>query len=323
MKKLIRFICIAVTSVTMLTGCSLTERDTFETVHHTEVPPKMVFLGDSIAAGYGLEGYTSEDNYNCPSYSNLLKEKYKDEKNEMVNKAVSGDTSLDLLELLDSGELDTSLKNSDAVVISIGGNDMLHIIFEGLEKIGYSPESNSINTDDIDLIGAGMAIMTLDGEIDSAIEQFGTNLKDITYAVKNRTQGTVYIQTLYNPFEYFSQIPVIADFTDEKLEKFNNIIKDNTSFGYTVIDVASEFKGKNSVLTNIKDFDIHPNAQGHKVIADTVDRSFSETGFTYVTYEQGEEHLTAYGKGIVSGSISALIILIFITVLKVRKKGEH
>ena len=50
----------------------------------------------------------------------------------MINKAVSGATSADFLELLKSGELDSDLKTSDAIVISIGGNDLLGILFDFL-----------------------------------------------------------------------------------------------------------------------------------------------------------------------------------------------
>lgn len=39
--------------------------------HEVNVPPNILVLGDSIAAGYGLEGY-SENRYSCASYANLL-----------------------------------------------------------------------------------------------------------------------------------------------------------------------------------------------------------------------------------------------------------
>ncbi len=46
-------------TVVCLCGCSLTERDIIETQHKADIPPRMLFLGDSIAAGYGLDGYTA------------------------------------------------------------------------------------------------------------------------------------------------------------------------------------------------------------------------------------------------------------------------
>ena len=43
--------------------------------HEVNVPPNILVLGDSIAAGYGLEGY-SENRYSCASYANLLHDQY-------------------------------------------------------------------------------------------------------------------------------------------------------------------------------------------------------------------------------------------------------
>ena len=109
-----------VAMILSLVSCKMTVTPKIDVTHYTEVPPKMMFLGDSIAAGYGLEGYSQNDLYSCSSYSNILKEKYEAEldgdcQHEMVNKAVSGATSGDLLDLIQSGELDEDLRDSDGV----------------------------------------------------------------------------------------------------------------------------------------------------------------------------------------------------------------
>jgi lysophospholipase L1-like esterase len=46
-----------------------------------------------------------------------------------VNSAVVGDTSQQLLDRINSGEFDADLADSDAVIISIGGNDILGLFF--------------------------------------------------------------------------------------------------------------------------------------------------------------------------------------------------
>ncbi|HBI51318.1 MAG TPA: hypothetical protein DDX72_00880, partial [Ruminococcaceae bacterium] len=114
-----------------------------DVTEETAVPPKIVFLGDSIAAGFGLEGYTASDLYNCRSYANIIGEMYDKELPEdctgvMVNKAVSGATSSELLESIKSGELDEALADSDAVVVSIGGNDLLSVLFGIIKDTGYN-----------------------------------------------------------------------------------------------------------------------------------------------------------------------------------------
>ena len=176
--------CFCAAAVLSLTSCQMTEIPTRELVHNIEVPPKMMFLGDSIAAGYGLEGYASGDNYNCPSYSNILREKYETELenecgHEMVNKAISGATSQDFIDLLQSGELDRDLKDSDAVVVSIGGNDLLGIMLNLLKKLGVS-ESGNFDSDGLNILAAASAFLSMDSDVDKALDGFEGNLRIIS-----------------------------------------------------------------------------------------------------------------------------------------------
>ena len=88
-----------------LCSCSLKTHDMIEEKRTVPVPPKLVFLGDSIAAGYGLEGYDKKDLYQCESYANIIGKDYTELLAEecghtMINDSVSGDTSQDLLDLL-------------------------------------------------------------------------------------------------------------------------------------------------------------------------------------------------------------------------------
>ncbi len=308
-------------------SCAMTEIPTREVPHHTDVPPKMLFLGDSIAAGYGLDGYTPTDNYNCRSYSNILKEKYEAElMNEcghiMINKSVSGYTSDDLIKQIESGELDSDLKDSDAVVVSIGGNDLLGIMLELLGSLGIS-DSGSFDTGSLDIFGAAASFLTMDGDVNKALEKFDENIKTISAELLKRTEGTVYIQTLYDPLEYFEKFKMVTEFSDEKIGKLNSIISGNAASGYTVIDVAADFKGKAGTLTNIGSFDIHPNAEGHEVIANDVDKAFRETEFTYMTTETGEKRLTEQGRKAVGGGIAGIAALFGIgTVAIISKKKD-
>ncbi|MBP7185595.1 MAG: SGNH/GDSL hydrolase family protein [Ruminococcus sp.] len=316
-------ICAA--AVMSLPSIKMTEIPKKEVVHNIEVPPKMVFLGDSIAAGYGLEGYTSDDNYNCRSYSNILKEKYTDELkdecgHEMINKAVSGATSQDLIDLLKSGKLDCDLKDSDAVVVSIGGNDLLGIMLGLLDKLGVG-ESGSFDSGGLNILAAASAFLSMDSDVNAALDGFDANIKVISDELSKRTDGTVYIQTLYDPLEYFTNFSMVTDFSSEKIGRFNDIIKSNAADSYTVIDVAADFKGKAGSLTNISNFDIHPNQEGHELIAQEVDSAFRETGFTYTTIEYGEKRLTAEGRKVIAGGIAGMgLLFVSGTVLLVRKK---
>ncbi len=323
----------AALSVILLTGCSLTSRDTIEVTVDSPVPPKMLFLGDSIPAGYGLDGYNSDsDNSECRSYPNILRDKYTSELKDkcghtMVNKAVSGATSSDLLELINSGELDADLADSDAIVVSIGGNDLLHLLFDLFEKLGYNADSSSFNYKDIDILTAASTLTTLGDEADEALDGFEKNLALITDALDERTDGTIYVQTLYDPLEYYTQFSAVTDFSSDKMERFNQIVTDQSEGNYKVVDVAHIFKGQAGDVTNIKSFDIHPNFIGHQLIADAVDQSFRETGFTYTTEEYGKEHLTGQGYAvIISGIIlgfAALTVPAFLVGKAVSRKKDN
>ena len=77
----------------------------------------VVVFGDSIAAGYGL----SEKEHN---YGEIIGD-YLD--CDVANYAHSGDTSFDLLEKIDAmtDEQKKKVENSDYIIISIGGNDIM------------------------------------------------------------------------------------------------------------------------------------------------------------------------------------------------------
>ena len=330
MKKMLRktaLFVITAASALCLSSCEMTEIPTREILHQTAVPPKMLFIGDSIAAGYGLEGYTDSDNYSCRSYSNILKEKYTEELkdecgHEMVNKAVSGATSKDLIELLKSGKLDKELRESDAVVVSVGGNDLLGIMLNLLSKLGVS-ESGGFDSGSFNILAAASAFLNMDSDVNAALDVFDANIKVISSELSRKTDGHIYIQTLYDPLEYFDKFSMLTDFSNEKIGRFNSIISDNAGDDYTVIDVAADFKGKAGKLTNIPDFDIHPNQEGHEVIAEDVDKAFRATGFSYVTTETGEKRLTQDGKKAVGGGIAGLISLFGVGAFSIlRRKKE-
>ncbi len=326
MKRKILLCILSAVLMAGLTGCTLKERDEYEVTVNTEVPPKMLFLGDSIAAGYGLEGYTSSDVYNCASYPNILAEEYKAELADecghtMVNRAVSGLTSAQLLEQIKSGDLDRDLRSSDAVIISIGGNDMLDIMLDVLSSCGVS-ETGEFDINNLNLFSAAAAIYGMGGRIDTALSGFETNLKEISAELNARTDAELYVQTLYNPLEYYSDIQIATDFSWEKLDAFNNLIyrhSQDPGSGYHVAEVAERFRGHNGELTNIAKFDIHPNPNGHKAIAEVVDASLRATGFSYTKTELGEEHLTEAAYDLIRLGVGCGIVLLLIIALLIIK----
>lgn len=312
----------------VLTSCALTERDLVDKTYETNTPPRLMFLGDSIAAGYGLEGYTSTDNYSCPdSYANTLDAKYTADlaetySHEMQNFAVSGATSADLIELLNSGKLDSALAETDAVVVSIGGNDLLGNIYPIISSLGITPENQTINIDDIDILSLLGQIATLEENVQDSLTEFEANLKEIMVILNEKSEGDIYIQTLYNPLETFTDISLVTDFSESTLTEFNRIINDNSVNGYKVIDVAADFVGKCEELTRIGEIDIHPNEAGHKVIAEAVDKALTSDTYTYTTQVYGEPHLTLTAILLIAGGILAMLIIVVVLIPKMFRKYE-
>ncbi|MCR4889230.1 MAG: hypothetical protein K5979_08660, partial [Ruminococcus sp.] len=78
----------------------------------------IVIFGDSIASGYGL----AESEYD---YGELMADYYGV---KVSNFAHAGDSTTDLLKLIEtpSDDMTAAIKNSENVVISIGGNDIIH-----------------------------------------------------------------------------------------------------------------------------------------------------------------------------------------------------
>ena len=258
-------------------------------------PFVMTVLGDSIAAGYGLEGHErdKEPCYGCNSYANILAAKYEltAEKN-YFNDAVSGATSSDLLLLLDDKEVSQHVKNSDTVLISIGGNDLLHILLDQLpdtipEDTDESGEVIGENVmGNIDPLKLAEIFATIGEKKDEALENFKINMNAL--AVKLRTlnpAGLIIVNTQYDPFEDFKQIPGANELIGSSIDELNKIINDNATdeagnVRYIVVDVAADFEGKSTELTNISQYDIHPNASGHEEISVLLDKEITSHTFT-------------------------------------------
>ena len=256
-----------------------------------DVPPNVLFLGDSIAEGYGLDGFET-DKYSCDSYANILRDRYATQlkgkcETTMINDAVSGDTSQQLLDHLNSGEFDECLAKSDAVVISIGGNDILEIFLGFLNDnfVMISDENGTtVDWSNISLLKIGKDLYEMSDKIDVALEKFNTNIQSISNYINSKTDGVVVVQTLYNPLDQLNYLQSLENMAEEKIAVLNQYIKDNASTdtkeNYIVADVAPLFIGKAEELTNISDFDIHPNIEGHRVIADCVDKTLRTQKYT-------------------------------------------
>ena len=84
----------------------------------------------------------------------------------------------------------------------------------------------------------------------------------------------LYVLTIYNPFDGIAGLEMLSAAADVIISAMNDTIMNHD--GFTYVDIYGEFKGNALEYTNMQSIDIHPNASGHKVIADAISAKISE-----------------------------------------------
>lgn len=207
-----------------------------------------VALGDSLAAGvnpYGEVGY---------SYTDFIADYLKDKgKLDLFVKdyTVSGYKSLDVLRdihdnkkvLIEEKEYNIRmlLREADLVTISIGANDFLKYF-----------SVDNLHLDDINYYKEQVDNVLLD--VDKLFSE-----------VSKYAKCQVIVVGYYNPFpvlfyNYEKNIDEIFDYVDSNYQQLTE------KYGFSYISLYNVFKENSNFLPN--PFDIHPNINGYKKIAD-------------------------------------------------------
>ncbi|MDE6616630.1 MAG: hypothetical protein K2K35_08675, partial [Lachnospiraceae bacterium] len=133
-KPLLFLICMASVAAILYTMCS----------NARSSKTTYVALGDSIAAGYGLPGYSaSQETPPADSYQSVVSRFLK---TDTVNFAVTGDDSTDCINILNSGKADAALSDAGIITISIGSNDLLKPFIEIVkETFGITEENGNMD----------------------------------------------------------------------------------------------------------------------------------------------------------------------------------
>ena len=207
MKKIL---CALIATVLMITTASFAVsaegKDKYES---------LLLLGDSITYGYGLEG----DRDSCRSYGNQLREHLGIKRENFTNAAVNGDTSADLLALLPT--IDKEVKEADLIVVTIGGNDMLGIIWDAADAIGgvtgdiYSKINDPVYT------AKFLEQITMD-VISETIIDYSVNLAAIvSYIRANNPDARVLFLAQYDPASGIAELGALGKITSAALKLLN------------------------------------------------------------------------------------------------------
>lgn len=216
---------------------------------------RYVALGDSIAHGYGL---SDPDN---DSYAGQVR-KYLEGRYESVfaaNLGTDGQRSGQLLDILTNPEngkyrkYHATLQHADIVTLSIGSNDLLHLI--------------RLDRDLKDYIRQG------DGMFREACKEFASNFPAIIRAIRSITPDVrIYVNNVYNPCNAISGFQGLYDLTDRYIDLLNETFyAGNTE--YTMVDIKAGFDHTGDLLNvavSGRQIDPHPNKKGHQLIGGMV-----------------------------------------------------
>ena len=225
---------------------------------------KLLLLGDSITYGYGLEG----DRDTCRSYGNRLREHLGVKAENFKNAAVNGDTSGDLLALLPS--LNKEVREADLIVVTIGGNDMLGIIWGASAAIGGASGNIFANLNDPVYVAKFLEQITMDVITDTIIE-YSVNMAGIvSYIRANNPDARVLFLAQYDPMSGLELGP-LGQITASALRMLNIQMRESAEAGgCEYVDVHTPFEGRAAEWTNMLSADIHPNQTGHDKIFEIV-----------------------------------------------------
>ncbi len=233
----------------------------------------LVVLGDSIATGYGLSGYTAGDNGSAKdSFGNRLGA----QSAAYANFAVDGRTSADLLAAMDNADITEKLKTADNVVISVGGNDYLVPLATALmdavtkdeELMGlFLGENADPSEADVKLLQEKLEPVMLEALNSVDVNKTFDNLDGIFRKIKTLNPDCAIVTfTVYNPFEGNKDYAFFDENAQTLLAKLNTKIYAAAGInGVKVIDINTAFKGNAAKYTNIAAMDVHPSKDGHAV----------------------------------------------------------
>ncbi|MCQ2436679.1 MAG: GDSL-type esterase/lipase family protein, partial [Clostridia bacterium] len=279
MKKIVAFIllCAFVVAIPVLSTVSVSGEDEMA----------YVVLGDSIAAGYRIDGLGTDGvaGINDSAYAGLVAKKFG---LKLYNFAWCGHTSVDLVNRIngkvrvnasggrrpsDMGEYVTvadAIAAAELVTISIGGNDLLDLL----------------NFDQLEL---STITAIISGNVSPQISQVyvdaETNLrKAITRISEINPDAIIMVQTLYNPYIYETFLGgyVKGSGINYLIDKLNDIIYGlcEEMGNFYVAETAKALNadpGSFYSLAGGEDF--HPTIIGHRHIADVISELYTSLKF--------------------------------------------
>ena len=228
-----------------------------------------VSLGDSIAAGFGLE--------EGQGYPELLAGKLVKEGGfasvSLENLAHSGDDTQDLLQLIETDK--DKIAKADIVTICIGGNNFLGTLVDGmtsalgltdsdLQEQGIDIGSMDLSDERFEIAAKGLQTPQIQAALAKGIAQFRADFPKIILNIHDLAPNAkIYAMTVYDPLEPDQPVYPILDPVEVQI---NATIK--ATKGITVVDAYAAYEDfANKPQLSLGGVDPHPSVDGQRVLA--------------------------------------------------------
>lgn len=225
-----------------------------------------VAVGDSLTEGVGDE--TQRGGY-VPLVADALQQKYELASVEKDNYGVSGERSDQILKRVKKdSDVQNSLKSSDLITITVGGNDL----FQAFQKNLNAKKANQFNR---------------------SIRKYGEHVSDLLTEIRKlNPQAPIYVVGIYNPYYLnFPDIKAMQTVVDNWNDETQRLTTETTNcFFVPVNDLlykgiatkdsqqtseSSSSEVKNNVLYDKDNF--HPNNLGYQLMANAIQEKIIDT----------------------------------------------
>ena len=236
--------------------------------------PVYVALGDSIADGYRLTGYTGPGSAPSESFPVLLADEMGA---KLLPLAVSGMDTDGLLQALDTQTYRAAVSKARYISLTIGSNDLLHPAIQQLTALAEAAADGDLRTMLNSLGSIGDTLTNREAQELYALraERFKENWERIIAEIRElNPTADIYVTNFYNPYSMleYSLGPLslhVGSVAQVYLDRMNAWLTESPSAGeYRIADIRD-------VSTNVSfstrslaglDLDPHPSPEGHALI---------------------------------------------------------
>ena len=217
----------------------------------------VVSLGDSLTQGIGD---SSDQGGYIPYLVSYLEQNKGIKKADFTNYGVRGNRTTDLLARLNEPALIEDLQSADAIIITIGGNDIMKVVkdqFTNLTLKDFYVEGNN----------------------------YKERLKEIFSIIRQHNkQAEIYFVGLYNPFgKWMTSFQELDTIMDNWNRISKSIISDDPNAYF--IQIADAFSNTDENLLYQEDY-FHPNDRGYEIIASRIYDEMKESTVENINSKQ-------------------------------------